>query len=165
MEHGKSNSASEDPVFVSESTPIPEFVPMRVSVETKEDSGLLDRSETYLPENFKLPQVPKPAAKMRSINWQKLPESAIFTEKSNFWKNVLQKEAAETKPSVDFVLLEGEKSDDRIIGRPLNWATVQLADPIEYDWISVKIFSILLCNYISHRIKSRKCIKNLLVTR
>ena len=30
--------------------------------------------------------------------------------------------------------------------RPCNWPTVQLADPIEYDWSSVKIFSILLCN-------------------
>ena len=36
---------------------------------------------------------------------------------------------------------------DRANGRPLNWPTVQLADPIESDWISVKIFLILLCNY------------------
>ena len=39
----------------------------------------------------------------------------------------------------------------REIGRPLNWTTVQLADPIEYDWISANIFSILLCNYKSHQ--------------
>ena len=47
---------------------------------------------------------------------------------------------------------------DRAIGRPLNWPTVPLADPIDYDWISVKIFSIL-CNYNSHRIKSQMCIE------
>ena len=29
-----------------------------------------------------------------------------------------------------------------------------LADPIEYDWILAKIFSILSCNYNLHRIKS-----------
>ena len=50
------------------------------------------------------------------------------------------------------------KINDRTIGKPLNWPTVHLADPVEYDWISVKILSTLLCNYNSHRIKNRKCI-------
>ena len=37
------------------------------------------------------------------------------------------------------------KSDcGSFIGRALNWPTVQLSDQIEYDWMSVKLFLILL---------------------
>ena len=54
---------------------------------------------------------------------------------------------------------------NRAIGRPLNWPDMQLVEPIGYHWISVKIFSILLCNYNSHRIKIRTCNENLFVTR
>ena len=43
---------------------------------------------------------------------------------------------------------------DSAIGRPLNWPTVPLADTIEYDWMSVKNNSFLLCIYNLHRIKS-----------
>ena len=43
--------------------------------------------------------------------------------------------------------------EGRVIGRPLNCPTVQLADTIELDWITVKIFSILLCIFNSHRNK------------
>ena len=31
---------------------------------------------------------------------------------------------------------------NRAIGRPLNWLVLQLADPMEYDWMSLKLFSI-----------------------
>ena len=59
-----------------------------------------------------------------------------------------------------------EWMNDSVIGRPFNWPTVKLADPMEFTWILVKSFAILLCNYNSDRmdrIKNQMCIKNLLV--
>ena len=59
---------------------------------------------------------------------------------------------------------------DRATGRKLKRPTAQSADPIEpieYDWISLKVSSILLCNWNLQRIKrysSKICLWSLFNT-
>ena len=88
---------------LSEASAIPEFVPRTLSRATNVEPDLKKEEETEIKN---LLQLPKSSTRMRSINWQKLPKSAVFNEKSNLWKSILMKQAGKQKSAIDFIALE-----------------------------------------------------------
>ncbi|XP_075263728.1 uncharacterized protein LOC142355433 isoform X1 [Convolutriloba macropyga] len=61
--------------------------------------------------DLNLPRIPKPGAKLRTVNWQKLPRQSIMRSENNLWRQVLNKMSSSDVDSdengaIDFATIE-----------------------------------------------------------